>query len=368
LEVGAYTEGGKEIPAPMGRTNKIIVFPKPGSTSNLATMLARRVIGQPAAMTGIIPYVQMHEAGLAPEGRPVGVFLLLGPSGTGKTKTVEALADVLHGSERNLLRVDCGEFQMEHEVAKLIGAPPGYLGHRETHPMLTQQKLNAVTSERSNLSLVLFDEIEKSATTLTRLLLGVLDKAALRLGDNTTVNFERSLIFLTSNLGAREMLSCLKPGYGLEPASHRSENATTSSLERIGLAAVRKRFAPEFVNRIDAVITYQPLSRGALDQILDLQLHDIQRHLQRRLGMRAFSIDVSRASRTFLLDRGVSQDFGARELKRTLHRHVMHPLAAMVAADNIPPHSTVRIDLSRDRHSLRFRVQGEPDERLRPAS
>jgi ATP-dependent Clp protease ATP-binding subunit ClpA len=145
----------------------------------------------------------MHEAGLAPEGRPVGVFLLLGPSGTGKTKTVEALAEVLHGSERNVLRVDCGEFQMEHEVAKLIGAPPGYLGHRETHPMLTQQKLNAVTSDRSNLSLVLFDEVEKAAATLTRLLLGVLDKAALRLGDNTTVNFERSLIFLTSNLGAR---------------------------------------------------------------------------------------------------------------------------------------------------------------------
>src|SRR6476659_240513 len=164
--------------------------------------LTVRVVGQPQAMTQIVPYVQMHQAGLAPEGRPAGVFLLLGPTGTGKTRTVEALADVLHGTEKHLLRVDCGEFQMEHEVAKLIGAPPGYLGHRETPAMLTQQKLGAVTSESCNLALILFDEIEKAAPSMTRLLLGVLDKALLRLGDNTSVNFERTLIFLTSNLGA----------------------------------------------------------------------------------------------------------------------------------------------------------------------
>jgi ATP-dependent Clp protease ATP-binding subunit ClpA len=158
----------------------------------------------------------MFQAGLAPEGRPVGVFLLLGPTGTGKTKTVEALAEILHGSSKNLLKVDCGEFQMEHEVAKLIGAPPGYLGHRETQPMLTQQKLNAVTSEKCELSLVLFDEIEKAAPSMTRLLLGVLDKGVLRLGDNSTVNFEKSLVFLTSNLGAREMMREINPEFGFQ--------------------------------------------------------------------------------------------------------------------------------------------------------
>src|SRR5260370_34520396 len=149
-------------------------------------------------------------------GRSVGVFLLLGPTGTGKTRTVEALAAVLHGSEKQLLRVDCGEFQMEHEVAKLIGAPPGYLGHRETPPLLTQQKLGAVTSEASNLALVLFDEIEKAAPSMTRLLLGVLDKAMLRLGDNTFVNFERTLIFLTSNLGAHQMRKEIRPDFCVE--------------------------------------------------------------------------------------------------------------------------------------------------------
>src|SRR4051794_10193643 len=184
------------------------------SSSGIGAALEQLLIGQTDAVEAIVPFIQMHQAGLSPEGRPIGVVLLLGPTGTGKTRTVEALADVLHGSEKHLVRVDCGEFQMEHEVAKLIGAPPGYLGHRETQPMLTQQKLGAVTSESSNLSLVLFDEIEKAAPSMTRLLLGVLDKATLRLGDNNTVNFERSLIFLTSNLGAGDMRRELAPDFG----------------------------------------------------------------------------------------------------------------------------------------------------------
>src|ERR1700710_1145723 len=177
-----------------GRTRRPIV---PESPDGLTARLQELLVGQPEAIETIVPYIQMHQAGLAPEGRPVGVVLLLGPTGTGKTRTVEALAEVMHGSSRNLLKVDCGEFQMEHEVAKLIGAPPGYLGHRETQPMLSQQKLTAVTSDKSALSLVLFDEIEKAAPSLTRLLLGVLDRGVLRLGDNSTVNFEKSLVFLT---------------------------------------------------------------------------------------------------------------------------------------------------------------------------
>src|ERR1041385_5710449 len=210
----------------------------------------------------------MFQAGLAPEGRPVGVFLLLGPTGTGKTKTVEALAEILHGSSKNLLKIDCGEFQMEHEVAKLIGAPPGYLGHRETQPMLTQQKLNAMTSEKSDLSLVLFDEIEKAAPSMTRLLLGVLDKGVLRLGDNTTVNFEKSLVFLTSNLGAREMMKEINPDFGFQSVQKGDDRTDlTSKLQNIALVAVGKRFSPEFVNRINCIITSQPLTPESLSAI-----------------------------------------------------------------------------------------------------
>src|SRR5450755_2774603 len=213
-----------------GRSRKQSADP----AENLIAVLSQKVVGQPAATRVIVPYIQIYQAGLAPEGRPVGVFLLLGPTGTGKTKTVEALAEVLHGSEKNVLKVDCGEFQMEHEVAKLIGAPPGYLGHRETQPILTQQKLNSVTSEKCALSIVLFDEIEKAAPSMTRLLLGVLDKATLRLGDNTAVNFERTLIFLTSNIGARELRKEVLPDFGFAAVAPASNEGTLRKLSSIG--------------------------------------------------------------------------------------------------------------------------------------
>src|SRR6476620_7483858 len=298
---------------PSGKSKKAVE----DKIGDLAAQLNLKVVGQPAASDIIIPYIQMFQAGLAPEGRPVGVFLLLGPTGTGKTKTVEALAEVIHGSEKNLLKVDCGEFQMEHEVAKLIGAPPGYLGHRETQPMLTQQKLNAVTTDRCGLSLVLFDEIEKAAPSLTRLLLGVLDKGVLRLGDNSTVNFEKSLVFLTSNLGAREMMKEISPDFGFQAGAMTERPDLTSKLQNIALVAVRKRFSPEFVNRIDCIITYQPLTAESLSAILDKQIVDLQSHVNTRLGNRSFVLDVPAEPRQFLLKKGTSPEYGARELNRT---------------------------------------------------
>ena len=303
------SEGGVDKPkSSQNRSKK----PATDPTEDLTAILSQKVVGQPAATHVIVPYIQMYQAGLAPEGRPVGIFLLLGPTGTGKTKTVEALAEVLHGSEKNILKVDCGEFQMEHEVAKLIGAPPGYLGHRETQPMLTQQKLNAITSEKCNLSLVLFDEIEKAAPSMTRLLLGVLDKGLLRLGDNSTVNFEKSLVFLTSNLGAREMLREMNPEFGFQSVKTTERSELTGKLQSIGLAAVRKRFSPEFVNRIDCIITYQPLTAESLSAILDKQIADLQNHVNTRLGNRSFTLDVPPDARQFLLQKGTSSEYGAR--------------------------------------------------------
>ena len=319
---------------------------------DLTAVLSQKVVGQPAATRVIVPYIQMFQAGLAPEGRPVGVFLLLGPTGTGKTKTVEALAEVLHGSEKNVLKVDCGEFQMEHEVAKLIGAPPGYLGHRETQPMLTQQKLNAVTSEKCSLSLVLFDEIEKAAPSMTRLLLGVLDKAILRLGDNSTVNFEKSLVFLTSNLGAREMMKEINPDFGFQSVKPAERADLTSKLQNIALIAVRKRFSPEFVNRIDCIITYQPLTPEALSAILDHHITDLQSHVNTRLGNRSFTLEVPFEARQFLLRKGTSPEYGARELNRTIHRFLTQPLATMVATNQVSPGARVRVDVAEDGEKL----------------
>jgi ATP-dependent Clp protease ATP-binding subunit ClpA len=328
------------------RTNTVLgrnKRPQPEESDGLSSGLTELLVGQPEAIDAIIPFVQMHQAGLAPEGRPLGVVLLLGPTGTGKTRTVESLAEVLHGSNKNLLKVDCGEFQMEHEVAKLIGAPPGYLGHRETQPMLSQAKINSVGSENSDISLILFDEIEKAAPSMTRLLLGILDKASLRLGDNTTVNFERCMIFLTSNLGSQSIQRANKADFGFE-AMVPQVASEHQKLQNIGLGAVRRKFSPEFVNRIDSVITYKPLDRSACEMILNHILNDFVQLIQTRLGMRAFRLMCSPAARNHLLDLGVSLEFGARELKRTVQRNFIQPVAALVAQGQIPPGSTVLLD------------------------
>ncbi len=330
---------------------------------DLTSILASKVVGQPNVISSIVPYIEMFQAGLAPENRPVGVFLLLGPTGTGKTRTVEALAEVLHGSSKNLLKIDCGEFQMEHEVAKLIGAPPGYLGHRETQPMLSQQKLTAVTSDKSALSLVLFDEIEKAAPSLTRLLLGVLDRGILRLGDNSVVNFEKSLVFLTSNLGAKDMMREITPDFGFQSAAGGIAHADVGDkLKNIGLGAVKKKFSPEFVNRIDHVITYQPLNAESFAAITDHEILNLQNHVNTRLGGRCFTIEVPFETRQWLIERGTSPEYGARELKRTIHKHLTQPLATMVAKNLIEPGARVRVDRSKDKESLTIRTTraGEP--------
>jgi ATP-dependent Clp protease ATP-binding subunit ClpA len=335
-----------------GRTKRPIL---PEDPDGLAARLSELLVGQPEAIETIVPYVQMYQAGLSPEGRPVGVVLLLGPTGTGKTRTVEALAEVLHGSSKNLLKVDCGEFQMEHEVAKLIGAPPGYLGHRETQPMLTQAKVNAVASEESEISLILFDEIEKAAPSMTRLLLGILDKATLRLGDNSSVNFERSLIFLTSNLGAKSIQRANKPDFGFEAMLPLKPFEDRAKLQSIGLAAVRHKFSPEFVNRIDSVITYKPLDRAACEIILDQILANFARLIHNRLGTRAFRLQCTIAGRSQLLDLGTSLEYGARELKRTVQRNFIQPVAALVAQGQVPPGSSVVLDAKGEEFNILIR-------------
>jgi ATP-dependent Clp protease ATP-binding subunit ClpA len=338
---------------------------QPADTAgDLASVLSAKVVGQPDVIGQIVPYVEMFQAGLNPENRPVGVFLLLGPTGTGKTRTVEALAEALHGSHKNILKIDCGEFQMEHEVAKLIGAPPGYLGHRETQPMLSQQKLTAVATERCGLSLVLFDEIEKAAPSMARLLLGILDRGVLRLGDNSAVNFEKAIIFLTSNLGAKEMMRELQPDFGFQsavPGSAYGPNPVaevSKKLQGIAVNSVKRKVSPEFVNRIDHVVTYQPLSATAFSAIADLEIGKLQKHIHSRLGDRGFELEVPYAARQWLIARGTSTEYGARELKRTLHRHLTQPMASMVARGEVPPGGRVRVDVAKDGESLALRVAG----------
>ena len=351
------TERTKNTASPRARKQ----VPEP--VDDLTSIMSSKVVGQPNVINVIVPYIEMFQAGLAPENRPVGVFLLLGPTGTGKTRTVEALAETLHGSSRNVLKIDCGEFQMEHEVAKLIGAPPGYLGHRETQPMLSQQKLASVASEKCALSLVLFDEIEKAAPSLTRLLLGVLDRGVLRLGDNSVVNFEKSLVFLTSNLGAKEMMREINPDFGFASATVSGMREDLSQkLQGIALVAVRKKFSPEFINRIDHVITYRPLDAESFSAITDHEIASLQNHVNTRLGTRCFTIEVPFETRQWLIERGTSAEYGARELKRTIHKNLTQPLATLVAKNQIEPGARVRVGIDPSKVSLTLRATSNGEE------
>src|ERR687888_356988 len=180
--------------------------------------LAARIVGQERAVRRMSGLYQIFLAGMNPPSRPVGTMLFLGPTGSGKTRVVEAAAEALFGDPNAIIKIDCAEFQHSHEIAKLIGSPPGYLGHRETSPVLTQEHLDRYQTERDKLTLVLFDEIEKASDALWQLLLGILDKATLTLGDNRKVDFSQTMIFMTSNLGAKEMSELITGSIGFAPA------------------------------------------------------------------------------------------------------------------------------------------------------
>src|SRR5438270_13258887 len=224
---------------------------------HLESKLGRLIVGQDEAIHQIVRAYQTHVAGLSPAGRPIGNFLFLGPTGSGKTRIVEATAESLLKNSRAVIKIDCAEFQHSHEIAKLIGSPPGYLGHRETHALLSQEALNQHHTENVKLSFVLFDEIEKASDALWNLLLGILDKATLTLGDNRKVDFSRAMIFMTSNLGATEMSNIIAPklGFNVREARERTasgvvDEKTTGKLSRSGMEAARKKFTPEFMNRL----------------------------------------------------------------------------------------------------------------------
>jgi ATP-dependent Clp protease ATP-binding subunit ClpA/CheY-like chemotaxis protein len=342
--------------------------PQSGAGERLAALLASKVVGQPTALQTILPGIHLHRSGLAPEDRPVGAFLLLGPTGTGKTRTVEAIAEVLHGSARSVLRIDCGEFQSDHEIAKLIGAPPGYVGHFESKPRLSAENLDKVRSEGSDLALILFDEIEKAAPAMAPLLLSILDRATLTLGNGEEVDFTRTLIFFTSNLGAREMMEEIRPHLGFDTGEARSPAELRARLEGISRRAAEKHFPPEFLNRIDAIVTYRPLDAASLVAILEHHILELQRHVHTRLGRRSFEIEVAPAARYFMIDRGTSLAYGARELRRVIHQHLTQPVAEMVANGRIEPHSVVTIDLDESGEGFHFTVTSSPDVEVAPAT
>ncbi len=320
--------------------------------------LRSKVIGQEEAVRAMVDLYQVFCAGMSSNGRPVGNLLFLGPTGSGKTRIVEAAAEILFGDPRAVIKVDCAEFQHSHEIAKLIGSPPGYLGHRETHPLITQEELSKFHTETLKLSFLLFDEIEKASDSLWQLLLGILDKATLTLGDNRRVDLSQTMIFLTSNLGGGEITELMTGGMGFVQPRDKAEDRLDGKVERTAQEAAKRKFSPEFMNRLDKVVVFHPLRPQQLDQILDIELGMVQQRVL-DTGRGQFLFRVTPGAKTFLLQEGTDMKYGARHLKRAIEKYVVYPLANLLATDQIRLGDMLVVDWDEKSRQLTFHKEGE---------
>jgi ATP-dependent Clp protease ATP-binding subunit ClpB len=315
--------------------------------------LFKRVVAQDDAVQALSQLYQIYLAKMALPGKPLGAMLFLGPTGSGKTHVVEAAAEVLFGDPHAIIKIDCAEFQHSHEIAKLIGSPPGYLGHRETAPLLTQENLDRFHRPETNLSFVLFDEIEKASDALWQLLLGILDKATLTLGDNRRVDFSNCIVILTSNLGAREMTEVTEGGLGFVLRAAPSQELD-AKLEKIGVAAARRKFSPEFMNRLDKVVVFRSLTEEALRRILELEIERVQFRIL-DAGYVRFLLSCTEQAKDFLLVESFDQRYGARPLKRAIERHLVIPLSNLIATGQVDSGDFIRVDSDERSGELCFR-------------
>jgi ATP-dependent Clp protease ATP-binding subunit ClpB len=305
--------------------------------------MREKIVGQDEAVQALVDIYQVFSAGLHSPGHPVGNLLFLGPTGSGKTRTVEAAAEILFGDSRAVIKVDCAEFQHSHEIAKLIGSPPGYLGHRETHPLITQEALAASHREHLKLSFLLFDEIEKASDALWQLLLGMLDKATLTLGDNRRVDLSQTVIFLTSNLGSSQIADLMQGGMGFVQPNDKPARGLQEKVEKTAVEAARRKFSPEFMNRLDKIVVFHPLKCEELDEVLEIELG----HVQKRVldaTTRPFLFRLTEEGREFLLQEGTDQRYGARHLKRAIERYVVYPIARLLATAQVHQGDVLVID------------------------
>src|ERR1700686_4780350 len=322
-------------------------------TVDFQTALRSKIVGQEEGVHALVDLYQVFRAGLNSPGRPVGNLLFLGPTGSGKTRMVEAAAEILFGEARAVIKIDCAEFQHSHEIAKLIGSPPGYLGHRETHPLITQETLAANYRDDLKLSFLLFDEIEKASDALWQLLLGMLDKATLTLGDNRKVDLSHTVIFLTSNLGGSQISDLMQGGMGFIQPKDKATTGLQEKVQRTAVEAARRKFSPAFMNRLDKVVVFHPLKREELDEVLEIELRQVQKRVLDSTT-RPFMVRITDEARKFLLEEGTDQRYGARHLKRAIERYVVYPIAKLLATAQVHQGDALVIDRHRGEERLVF--------------
>jgi ATP-dependent Clp protease ATP-binding subunit ClpB len=340
-------------PADRGLAGVLDTEKRSSTACEFERALREKVVGQDQAVQALVYLYQMFCAGLQSPSRPIGNLLFLGPTGSGKTRIVEAAAEILFGDSRAVVKVDCAEFQHSHEIAKLIGSPPGYLGHRETHPLITQEALAASHRDHLKLSFLLFDEIEKASDALWQLLLGMLDKATLTLGDNRRVDLSQTMIFLTSNLGGGQIADLVQGGMGFIQPNDKPTTGLHEKVERTAVEAARRKFSPEFMNRLDRVVVFHPLEREELDEVLEIELSNVQRRVL-DTATRPFLFRITEEGRAFLLQEGTDQRYGARHLKRAIERYVVHPIARLLATAQVRQGDVLVIDWNPADKALAF--------------
>lgn len=315
--------------------------------SELEVNMLSRVVGQDRAVRQIVRTFQIFQAGFSAPHRPLSVLLLAGPTGSGKSRTVEALSESLFGGRNAVVRIDCGEFQHGHEISKLIGSPPGYLGYGDSKSRISQEILEQHwNEEHPRISIILFDEIEKAHHDLYQLLLGILDRAVLTLGDNREVDFSRTMVFLTSNLGSQEVSRLLAGGMGFSNTTP-DQDGLDLKIYNTTKTAVRQKFSPEFINRLDRIIVFRSLDHEHLQDILDIELNKIRERILQS-GKKLFNFVLTPDANEFLIREGTDSKSGARHLKRAIERHLVAPLSNIAVSGQLQHGDTVRVDVDGD--------------------
>ena len=328
----------------------------PDEVAKLEEGLKAKVAGQDRAIKHFVRVHETYMAGMAASDRPLGVFLFVGPTGSGKTHATEVFADLMGVT---LIKMDCAEYQASHEISKLIGAPPGYVGHRETDPKISKKAIEArwVDGKSPKYTIILFDEIEKAHNSMHQILLGIMDRATLTTSTNEAVDMHNCIIVMTSNLGSSDMKKILSDTKEMGfVAKKESQKSTEDEIYHAAKDAVKKFFSMEFFNRIDRMIVFQPLTDEVLRKILEIELKRIQDRILK--SHKYISIDLSDRAKDFIITEGTSREFGARELRRTLERFLVSKLTRafatkqavdgdMIVADKVLEHDGLTLDIAK---------------------